>query len=226
MVQMIKPQDIWIIIPGFNESHYIGTVLQKVSQYSSRIIVVDDGSHDTTATIARTYTPHVLTHPVNLGKGAALKTGCEYAFNFCGASAVIFMDSDDQHDPAEITLFTKELSSGVPIVFGLRSFDQRMPLIRIMLNRVASVLLFFLFGTYIPDIPNGFKGMSKQAYHQIQWDSPDYAVEMEIAARVAKRKLHFSVVEVTTIYHDLERGMTILDTLKIVLKILNWRINL
>ncbi len=219
-------KNVWIIVPGYNESKYIGSVLKKISSLSRHIIVVDDGSSDETADIARKFTEHVIVHPVNLGKGAALKTGCEYAFYNCDAEAVIFIDSDDQHDPEELTKFKHELTNGASVVFGLRSFDQRMPLIRIMLNRVASVLIFFLFGSYIPDIPNGYKALKKSAYKTVAWESPDYAVEMEIAARVAKYKVPFTIVEVSTIYHDLDRGMTILDTLKIVLRILSWRINL
>ena len=216
----------WIIVPGYNESKYIGSVLKRVSLVGEHIIVVDDGSQDTTAEIASKFTKHVLVHPVNLGKGAALKTGCEYAFHHCGAKAVIFVDSDDQHDPQELPKFMAELDNGAEVVFGLRSFDQRMPLIRILLNRVASVLIYFLFGSYIPDIPNGYKALTKSAYSRIKWESADYAVEMEIAARVAKYKVPYSVVEVSTIYHDLDRGMTILDTLKFVLRIFSWRINL
>ncbi len=218
--------DIWIVVPGFNESPFIGTVLKKISAFTKKIIVVDDGSQDNTAQIARKYTNHVLVHPINLGKGAALKTGCEYAFGKCRADSVIFIDSDDQHDPNELTKFAQELQKGSPVVFGLRAFDQRMPLIRIILNRVASVLIFFLFGAYVPDIPNGYKALSREAFQIIAWDSPDYAVETEIAARVAKNRVPFTVVQVSTIYHDLDRGMTILDTLKIVLRIVNWRINL
>jgi glycosyltransferase involved in cell wall biosynthesis len=218
-------KDIWIVIPGMNEEKYIATVLKKVKLQTNNIIFVDDGSKDNTLNIAKKYTKHALSHSINLGKGAALKTGCEYAFKKLNAQAVIFMDSDDQHDPTELPLFFKELQTN-SVVFGVRAFDDKMPLYKIMGNRVASVLIYFMFGSYIPDIPSGFKALSKSAYKELAWNSSGYAVEMEIAARTAKYKKKYSVIQIKTIYHDFERGMTILDTLRMIGKILSWRISL
>lgn len=225
MNKSIKKKDIWVIIPGMNEEKYVGTVLKKVKKQTNNIIFVDDGSRDKTAKIAKKYTSHVLSHSINLGKGAALKTGCEYAFKVLKAEAVVFMDSDDQHDPEELPLFFKELQNN-SVVFGVRAFDDKMPLIRIIGNRIASVLIYFLFGSYVPDIPSGFKALTANAYKELAWNSSDYAVEMEIAARTAKYKKKYATIEIKTIYHDLERGMTILDTLRMITKILSWRISL
>jgi len=224
----IKPNsksNVWVIIPGFNEEKYIERVLKKVGKQSNNFIVVDDGSLDKMATIAKKYTNHVLCHSINLGKGAALKTGCEYAFTNLNADAVIFMDSDDQHDPEELPLFQQALKNS-EVVFGVRAFDENMPLIRIIGNRLASAVVLLLFGAYIPDIPSGFKALSKKAYKKLAWSANDYAVEMEIAARTAKYKIPFSIIQIKTIYHDFDRGMTILDTLRMIGKIISWRISL
>lgn len=217
--------NIWIIIPGLNEEKYIETVLKKVSKQTKNIIVVDDGSTDKMPVISKKYTSHVLSHSINLGKGAALKTGCEYAFKTLKADAVVFLDSDDQHDPTELPTFFTALKTN-DVVFGVRSFDEKMPLIRIMLNRLASLVIYFLFGAYVPDIPSGYKAMTQKAYKKLAWDSTDYSVEMEIAARTAKYKLPFKAIPIKTIYHDLERGMTIIDTLRMITKILSWRVSL
>jgi len=225
MNKKILKKDIWIIIPGLNEEKYIGTVLKKVLKQGKNIIVVDDGSRDSMPKIAKKYTEHVLSHSINLGKGAALKTGCEYAFKKLKAKAVIFMDSDDQHDPEELPTFMKALETS-DVVFGVRSFDEKMPLIRIMMNRLASIVIYFLFGRYIPDIPSGYKAFTKKAYKKLVWNSTDYAVEMEIAAKTAKYKLSYTKIPIKTIYHDFERGMTIIDTLRMITKILSWRISL
>jgi glycosyltransferase involved in cell wall biosynthesis len=221
----ISKKNIWIIIPGLNEEKYIATVLKKVGKQTNNIIIVDDGSSDSMPKIAKKYTDHVLSHSVNLGKGAALKTGCEYAFKKLKAEAVIFMDSDDQHDPEELPSFIKALTVS-DVVFGVRSFDENMPLIRIMMNRLASLVIYFLFGRYIPDIPSGYKAFTKKAYKKLSWNSTDYAVEMEIAARTAKYKLAYTKITIKTIYHDFDRGMTILDTVRMITKILSWRISL
>ncbi len=225
MTKKISKNTVWVIIPGLNEEKYIATVLKKIKQQTENIIVVDDGSIDRMPLIAKEYTQHVLSHAVNLGKGAALKTGCEYAFKTLKAKAVIFMDSDDQHDSEELPLFYKALQTS-DVVFGVRSFDEKMPLVRIMMNRLASAVIFFLFGEYIPDIPSGYKAVSENAYKKLAWNSTDYAVEMEIAARTAKYKFPFTTIQIKTIYHDFERGMTILDTLRMITKIVSWRVSL
>lgn len=218
-------KNYWVIVPAFNETKTLAAVLQKLNKQHVQYVVVDDGSNDNTYELAKKYAQHALQHKINLGKGAALKTGCEYAFTRLNADGVIFFDADDQHEVGELSLFVSALQEH-DVVFGVRSFDENMPLIRIMFNRLASVFLMILFGRYIPDIPSGYKALTKKAYKKVQWNSTDYAVEMEIAARVAKEKLDFVTVPIATIYHELDRGMTFIDTLRILLRAISWRISL
>lgn len=215
----------YILIPGFNERDYIPTVLQKVKKIHTNIIFIDDGSEDGSAIAAKKHVQHVLRHETNLGKGAALKTGCEYAFHTLAADAVIFMDADDQHDPRFIPEFIEKLQS-YDVVFGVRRMSANMPLVRFLGNKFASILLNFLYVGYIPDIPSGYKGMTKAGYDTVVWNSPGYEVETEIAMRVAKNKVHFSTVEIETIYHDTDKGMTALDALHICRCLIEWRIGL
>ncbi len=218
---------VWVIIPGHNEEKYIQTVLKKTLLVTSNIILVDDGSQDKTAVLAKKIIPHVLVHEVNLGKGAAMKTGCEYAFRECQAKAVIFMDADDQHNPEEIHSFIKELKQGSAVVFGIRTFSEKdMPLQRFLGNKVASALVSVLFHRYIPDIPSGFKALTKEAYSKVKWKSQGYEVEMEIAVNVAKSKLPYTTVEIETIYHDVEKGMNVLDALQVLFQLLKWRVGI
>lgn len=218
------PNTIWVVIPGFNEVKYLRPVLQKLTAVTTNVVFVDDGSSDDTAKLAEQYITHTLRHRVNLGKGAALKTGCEYAFTKLGAEAVIFMDSDGQHDPAELELFQKELRDGAQVVFGERNMGSEMPLMRIAGNRFASFLVYILFGAYIPDIPSGFKALTKRAYKKINWSSAGYEVELEIATKVARYKLPFVAVKIATIYHDMERGMSPVEAVLMVWKVIAWRI--
>ncbi len=219
----MKKSDIVVIIPAFNESEYIARVLKAMNASGFAYVVVDDGSSDRTAVIARRYCKQVLVHRVNLGKGAALKTGCEYAFSTMSAKAVIFMDSDAQHNPAELDLFLKELIGGAQIVLGVRAFDATMPWIKITGNRVASVVVAWLYGTYVPDIPSGFKAMTKWGYQRVKWQSRDYRVELEIAVKLAKKKIPFSTVPIQTIYLDFNRGFHLLDALQMGFDLISWR---
>lgn len=220
------PADIWVIIPGYNEQKYIKEVLRKTKKYTSNIVFVDDGSSDNSTKLASKHIKHVLTHPINLGKGSAMKTGCEYAFAELKAKAVIFMDADDQHNPAQLQLFVNGFKKGYDVVFGVRVLNKHMPVIRRFGNASHSLLIWLLFGSYIPDIPSGFKAFTKKAYQRIQWNTTDYAVETEIAARVAKEKLPYKGVIIETIYHDLDRGMTIIDILKLTTQIVSWKFSL
>lgn len=213
---------LYIVVPAYNESRFIGPFLDKLTKKTKNIIVVDDGSRDHTSDIVRSKGIKVLTHITNLGKGASLKTGCEYAFNRIGADAVIIMDGDDQHDVSDIALFTKALSQGSNIVLGVRAMDSRMPLTRLLGNRFTSVIINVLFGRYISDVPSGFKAMTKSAYKKLLWHSSGYEVETEIAVRLAKSKMNYVEIPINTIYHGKEYGFNLIDAARIIIKIPYW----
>lgn len=227
---MAKQKDIfsktWIVIPGYNEEKYIASVLKKVTQKTKNVIYVDDGSKDNSAEIAKKFPIHVLRHEINLGKGAALQTGCDYAFYHMSSKAVIMMDGDDQHDAEEIPLFKKKLEEGAGLILGARSLLGSMPLVRKIGNGFVSAIMMTLFFRYIPDILSGYKAFTKETYEKIKWEANDYSVELEIAANIAKKKLDFSLVSIETIYHDMDRGMNALDAIKIVGKILSLRLGI
>ncbi len=90
---------ITAILPAYNEEISIGSVILRARQHADRVIVIDDGSSDATAEVARLAGAEVICHPENRGKGAALKTGFKAAI---GADVIVTMDADGQHDPAEI----------------------------------------------------------------------------------------------------------------------------
>lgn len=210
---------IVVIIPGFNEEKYLAKVLDDVLKVTKNIVYVDDGSTDNSLEIAKKKLTHVLRHEVNLGKGAALKTGCEYVFGNLKADAVVFMDSDGQHKASDLPLFFTSLKKGTQVVFGVRRFSPQMPIVRLIGNKSASIFLNLLFHKYIPDIPSGFKAITKKAYSSLKWKASGYEVEIEIAARVSRYNIPFSVIEIETIYYDVNKGMNLLDGL-IVLKFL------
>lgn len=213
---------IVVVIPTYNEEKYIKDVLKNTLSHHKQIVVVDDGSTDSSLKIIKKLAPHTLSHEINLGKGAAMKTGAEYAFKVLKAEAVIFMDSDGQHDPQEIRVFIKELENGYSAVLGVRAFKADMPLVRFLGNKFSSVLINLLFGRYYQDIPSGYKALSKSAYNKIKWTSQGYEVETEIAVRLAKKKIKFKEIPIKTIYHDTDKGFTILDAFRILIKLPQW----
>jgi glycosyltransferase involved in cell wall biosynthesis len=213
---------LYVVVPAYNESRFIGRFLDKLTKKTNNILVIDDGSRDRTTDIVKSKGIKVLTHITNLGKGAALKTGCEYAFNRLGADGVIIMDGDDQHDVSDIAQFTKALREGAQVVLGVRAMDSRMPLTRLLGNRFTSVLINVLFGRYISDVPSGFKAMTKSTYKNLLWHSSGYEVETEIAVRIAKSKIKYVEIPINTIYHGKEYGFNLIDAIRIIIKIPYW----
>lgn len=213
---------IFIITPAYNEAKYIGRFLDKLKSVTQNIVVVDDGSTDKTKSIVDDRGVICLTHMVNLGKGSALKTGCDYAFKKMDADAVIIMDGDDQHEVDDLQAFIKSLKKGSEIVLGVRSLDAKMPLMRVLGNKSMSILINLLFGHYLADIPSGFKAMTRRAYRELKWHSSGYEVETEIAVRIAKSKLTYVEIPISTIYHDKDYGFNLLDAVKILLKLPYW----
>lgn len=216
---------MYVVVPGYNEQLYLGRLLTKLNKHTKNIIFVDDGSSDNSARIARKHIKHVLSHQVNLGKGAAMLTGAEYAFKVLKADAVVFMDSDDQHDPVHLPEFQRQFKK-YDVVFGVRNLGPNMPLARYLGNKSASVILNVLYGAYIDDIPSGYKGITRKAFPKLKWKSSGYEVETEIAVRVAQHKLPFGTVDIRSIYHDKDKGLTLLDAFHITVSLLQWRIGL
>jgi glycosyltransferase involved in cell wall biosynthesis len=223
--------NIYIVIPTFNEERHIKNVLKDVAKHKLPIIVVNDGSTDATADILSPSTIHnsqiiTLTHRVNLGKGAAMKTGAEAAFSR-GADAVVFMDSDGQHKASDLPKFIKALESGkYGIIFGSRVLSHGVPLVRFLGNKFASILISVLFGIYVSDLICGYRAITRISYEKIKWESAGYAVETEMAIKTAKYGIKYCEVPVETVYLDNVKGVTILDAFNIFANVIAWRIKI
>lgn len=215
----------FVVISAFNEGDHIRSVLDDIRRNSDlNVVVVDDGSTDKTSKNAQEIQGTVvIRHKVNLGKGAAMKTGSEYAFMH-GAKAVIFMDADNQHSPKDISKFVDAIEKGNDVVFGSRDYGYATPLVRYMGNKIASVLVSVLYGIYVNDLLCGFRAITKRAYEKIKWESQGYGVETEIAIKTATFKLKYCQVSVAAIYLDEVKGVTILDAFGILFDVFRWKL--
>ena len=219
MEQMNKT---WIIIPANNEEKNIAEVVKKSKKFSENVVVVDDGSDDKTSDIAKKKGAVVLKHIVNLGKGAALKTGCDYALKQ-GAENIVVLDADGQHDPKEIPNFVKALNKA-DIVFGYRRLNRNMPFILRFGNWFIFFVTKLLFGLKIADTQCGYRAFNADAYKKIKWNSTDYSMESEMIANAGKTHLKYSQIPIETIYSDKYKGTTIFDGIRIVLNMVWWRL--
>ena len=212
----------FVIIPAYNEGNSIVSVIEKTKKYTQNIIVVDDGSKDNTYEQAQAQNIITLRHKVNLGKGAALKTGCEYALAQ-GAMKLIAMDAYGQHDPKEIPSFLKELEQH-EIVFSARKVPLSMPLILRFGNKFISTLLKRLYNMNIEDSQCGYRAFTADAYPKIKWDTMNYYVETEMIIKAGKHSLKHTQIPIETIYADKYKGTTVIDGISIVGKMIGWRL--
>jgi glycosyltransferase involved in cell wall biosynthesis len=220
---------IFIVIPLFNEEKHIVKLLKDLLPYKLTILVVDDGSSDDSRfkiLNSKFQNVTLLEHKINLGKGAAMKTGAEYAFAN-GADAIIFMDSDGQHNSNDLQKFINKLEEKKHgAIFGSRNLNFGAPLVRYLGNKFASVLVSSLFGIYISDILCGFRAITKNCYEKIKWESSGYGVETEMVIRTGKAKINFCEVPVETIYINDVKGVTILDAFGILASVVKWRLTI
>lgn len=215
-------QKIVVIIPAYNEEKTIGQVIKEVKNHVDNIIVIDDGSGDQTYSVAKNSAQNivVLRHKINLGKGAALKTGCEAALKL-NADIIAIMDADGQHSPKDLLkLLNKLQKENLDIVFGMRPMNKEMPILMRLGNKFLTKTINILFGISIQDTQSGLRTFTKNAYYKIKWLACDYFAETEMIINAAKNRLKYQEVPIETIYHDTYKGTTIFDGIKVFINIL------
>ncbi|MCX6340058.1 MAG: glycosyltransferase family 2 protein [Candidatus Aureabacteria bacterium] len=189
------------LIPAFNEEERIGQVVAGASRHVTKVIVVDDGSVDGTARVAREAGAEVVTHSRNLGKGASLRDGLTKAFAE-GFDPVIVLDGDAQHDWDEIPLFLEADRGGrSDIIVGDRmGRAEGMPLIRYLTNRVTSFFVSKLAKQRIPDSQCGYRLIHRSAFQRMEFSTMRYDTEAEMLIEAARAGCRIGSIPVKTIY--------------------------
>ena len=214
---------IFVVVPARNEEKHISKIVKSIKNYVNTVVVVDDGSKDKTSEEAKRSNAVVLKHIVNLGKGAALKTGCDYATKN-RADVIIVIDADAQHDPKEIPNFLKKIKK-YDIIIAYRQVNKKMPLLMQFGNWFINKTITFLYGVKIKDSQCGYRAFTSKAYKKIRWNASDYSMESEMIAKIGKHKLSYAEIPIETIYSDKYKGTTIFDGIKIVFNLFIWRLN-
>lgn len=217
----METKNIWAVIPAYNEGKNIAGIINKTKKHVDNVVVIDDGSADNTRDVSEKSKAIVLGHIVNLGKGAALKTGCDYAIKR-GAKYIITLDADAQHNPDDIPRFVEKLDK-YDIVFSYRKTSRKMPSMLRFGNWFISNVVELLYGVSLNDTQCGFRAFSKYAYKNIRWNASDYSMESEMISRAGKQKLKYVQIPIETIYSDRYKGTTVVDGVKIVLNMFWWK---
>jgi polyprenyl-phospho-N-acetylgalactosaminyl synthase len=134
--------DVWIVVPAYNEAAVIGEVIADLRSVFDHVVCVDDGSQDDTGAVALRAGAHLVGHPVNLGQGAAIQTGIEYARSQPGAEVFVTFDADGQHRVKDVVRMIDKLTAeDVDIVIGTRFADQgvhsEVPVLKRIVLRTA-----------------------------------------------------------------------------------------
>ena len=196
-------ETVLAIIPAYCEGRFIGGVVSQALQFVQAVLVVDDGSPDNTAIEAEAAGAKVIRHPTNLGKGAALKTGLDYAVSV-QAAFFLFLDGDGQHDPSEIPAFIEAINcSTADLVVGNRMGNlESMPLIRRWTNQFMSWQIGRICKIPIPDSQCGFRLARKELLPVLMAPSNRFEFESESIILAARQGFRLSFVPIRTIYTD------------------------
>ena len=194
----------WVVVPAFREAAVIRRTVAGLRAHFHQVVVVDDGSPDATGAEALAGGAVVVTHAVNLGQGAALQTGIDYALSR-GAEFIATFDADGQHRVADLLGMLATLQGeSLDIVLGSRFAGQApglSPLRRLVLK--AAVLFTNLTtGVRLTDAHNGLRVMTAEAARRIQLRHDQMAHASELVAQVGRLGLHYREVPVTITYSD------------------------
>ncbi|MFZ5517807.1 MAG: glycosyltransferase family 2 protein [Candidatus Zhuqueibacterota bacterium] len=215
--------NVCVIIPAYNAETTIGDVIRGVKGYvaSRDIVVIDDGSTDGTAAVARESGAILLHNETNRGKGYSLRHGFNYALEH-SYEAVISLDADMQHDPREIPKFVQcYIEQRADLVLGDRTHDfSAMPLDRQFSNKTTSLLISLFTGQRVRDSQNGYRLMTTESLRRIHLTSDRYEMESELLVKLLIQKCRLAHVPIKTIYGDqkshIHRGADTLRFIRIV----------
>lgn len=193
---------IVVVIPAYNEELVIGSIVLRARRCAETVIVVDDGSKDDTAEIARLAGADVVVMPGNGGKAAALMAGFKRAKEY-SADAVVMMDADGQHNPEEIMAVAAPVLAGeADLVIGSRFLREKsnVPIYRRLGQEVLTLCTNASSTCRTTDSQSGFRALSRRAMANLDFVSEGYSVESDMIAHFAGRGLAISEVPITVRY--------------------------
>lgn len=187
------------LIPAYNEAQRLGPVVASALAYLP-VLVVDDGSRDETTRVAEVAGATVLRQVPNQGKGAALRAGMRWALD-AGYAAVVTLDADGQHDPAELPMFLDQFTrTGADLIIGRRNFDH-MPLVRRVANTLGRWSFSWAVGQPIYDNQSGYRLLSRRMMEAvIPSQEQGFEFEVEMITTCLRHGYTLDWVPIRTIY--------------------------
>jgi glycosyltransferase involved in cell wall biosynthesis len=221
MLEREATPKLWIICAAYNEAAMIGQVVTELGRAGYQIVVVDDGSADSTGEIAAAAGAHVVSHPLNLGQGAALQTGIDYALAR-GAEFLVTFDADGQHRVTDIPRLIDALQrEHADFALGSRFLGatHNVPRLRRWVLYAATVFTRLTTGLKLTDSHNGLRAFTRQGAAAIHLRQNRMAHASEILAEIARSRLRYVEVPVAVDYtaYSLAKGQRLGDSVLILL---------
>jgi glycosyltransferase involved in cell wall biosynthesis len=210
---MNRMKRVCIIVPAYNEAKVLHSVIKKskkifdTSKHAIDIVVVNDGSKDTTAVEANRSGAVVINHILNTGAGGATATGMSYALRE-GYDIAATMDADGQHEPSDVLEGIKILLAGdADLLIGSRLIDNRgMSRVKILGNKGLSFITYLLFGIHSTDSQSGLRIYSKRALEELRWSTSGYEFCSEMLWRANQAHLTIQEFPIKAIYTEYSKS--------------------
>lgn len=193
--------DYAVLVPAYQAAAHLGEVLLRLQALPRpmHVLVVDDGSRDATAEVARQFGAEVLSFAANRGKGHALLAGFQHLVRFDG---VVTLDADGQHPPECVPDFVAAAEAGADLVLGTRERSRDMPPHRRFANAFSSGWCSAIAGQRISDSQCGYRLYSRAVLDRTPVAASRYEVETEMAVRAARLGFRIQEVTIPTVYGD------------------------
>ena len=213
----------WVVVPAYREAGVIGEVVTGLRRAGWRVLVVDDGSSDGTADRAAAAGAVALRHPVNLGQGAALRTGFAFLLDAPAADYVVTFDADGQHHPGSVEELVLPLAEGrADVTLGSRflrpDLSPAIPRSRRALLRAATALARWTTGLDLTDTHNGLRGFRRDALRRMVLRQDRMAHASEIHQEIGRLRLRCLEVPVRVTYssYSLTKGQRLVGAVSIL----------
>ncbi len=224
--------DVWLVVPLYNEGAVIGDVVRSARQAFPRVVCVDDGSRDDSASRAVAAGAVVVRHPVNLGQGAALQTGFAYALTDPEMRYAVTFDADGQHQVSDVVaMVEKARAENLHVVFGSRFLDDRTSASwpRAAVLRLAALYTNLATHTRLTDAHNGLRVLRRDVLERIEITQNRMAHASEIVAeigalRIDGQPVRYAEMPVHILYTDYSKakGQSLLNAVNILAELI-WR---
>ena len=212
--------DTVIIIPVYNEGKVINGVVKSVLKYFKYVVCINDGSTDNSDEEIQKSGAISINHPINMGQGAALQTGIEFARDLKGAKYFVTFDADGQHRLEDAIAMVKLLrKKDYDIILGSRFLGktQNMKKSKALVLKMAIRFSNFTSGIKLTDTHNGLRAFNLHVAKTMQITLPDMAHASEILEIIADKKYRYTEIPVTIVYseYSLSKGQTLINAVNI-----------